>query len=224
MSVIVRLLQYNNYEVLLDRNRLLELFPTSFLSTTLNLDPTAEVIDIPSRDVTPNMLNIVKIMIDTDNVALYDSKIPKEEYIRASNYLNIDILTAMVDPNYNLFVQSHPLMNLLHITDDDFDEILPFSATSGGNQLVWYLFRTLPFNLLYYISFSNSMLVVASYYGSIDVVRLLLRREGVNPGTATVNDYTYGRYIKNTDVIYPYYNILRNTQNQAYILRLFRIK
>ena len=232
MSVIVRLLQYNGYEVSLDKSRLHELFPTSFLATTLDIDPTTEVIEIPSRDVTPNMLNIVKMMLDTDRVVLYNPNIPKDEYIRASNYLNIDILTAMADPNYNLFVQSHPFLNLLHLVAEDYEDILAFSATSNnylasngyegflsseikspnGNQLIWYLFRIFPSDTE---DIDNRMLVVSSYSGSLDIVRLLLRRSWVNPATARVSgDYhTYMRI--GLDIIYPYINILRQSLNQA---------
>lgn len=201
---------------MLDKAGLLQLFPTSLLSTTLDQDPSAEVIEITHRDVTPAILDMVKVMIDTDRVVSHDSSIPQDEYIRAGNYLNIDILTAMTDVNYNLFVQSHPLTNLLHIVDDDFDIILPFSATSGGYQLVWYLYRSYTDIRLFHESISNSMLVVASYSGSVDLVRLLLERKYVNPATASVNEHVYKKYMGiSSEIIYPERNILLSTRNQA---------
>ena len=95
MSLTLRSIPYN-YSVAFSRNEFLKLFPESFPARALEQDPSATEIEIPNRAVTPDALNALKYMVDNGQLPRV---IPNPSYIPASNYLNIDILTVLADPD-----------------------------------------------------------------------------------------------------------------------------
>lgn len=221
MALAIRLERYDDYTVRVDPSRLRDLFPESVLVTTLDLDPTTEEINITLSTVTPVVLDIVEEMIRTGRPVPFNSSITKDQYITASNYLNMDILTAMTDPTWDLYLRSHPLGNLLVSDGTYFEDILYFGATTGSTTLIWYAFRNLEKASKEYVNL-GSVFVLAAYYGNAEMVRLMLSR--VDPSTAQFTqsiEYEdhydpgdYGQYVMlsptNSDS-----SILRNPLNQA---------
>ena len=110
--IILELPSYNNYQVTVSRNFLRELFPDSFLATTLQAEES-EVIPIPSSAITPPILDFIAQMIST---GLIPDVIPrKDNMIEASRYLLIDILAVVVDTKYDYFHIAYPDINLLQL-------------------------------------------------------------------------------------------------------------
>lgn len=102
--------------VIVPRDRIFELYPDSVIATALNIDPTTEIIDIPSPDVTPNSLFALKQILDTKTLPEV-----KSEYEVAANYLGTDSLGLVGSPG---FVR---MRNTLEITPDAYLQLMHFS-------------------------------------------------------------------------------------------------
>ena len=76
---------------------LLELFLDSLFAIVLGQDPSTENIEIEVPIVTPDILDVIKYMVDTGKTPIVE---PKENWRQAGRYLLMDVITAMSDPEY----------------------------------------------------------------------------------------------------------------------------
>ena len=221
MSITIRLVPYN-YSLDLPRDELLHTFPESLLSKALEQDPSATQIDIPNRDVTPASLNALSSILTTHKIPIVK---PDPSYIRASNYLNIDILTALADPELNKFLRSYSDINLLDIPplppsphslermrvsidEPTYFSILRFGTKSKATYIMWYVFRYIKPET------DNLSFMLACVFGGYGTVKYLLDR--VDPGAVVLDEADYQQYLHPDDYIR---NIVREVRrNQALYL------
>ena len=99
------------YSVVVSKSHLLELFPDSLFVLTLQQDPSADTIDIPNPIVTPDVLDVVKYMVDNNNTPLVT---PGDNWFQAGKYLLMDVIMAMSEPEYPTIKQKTQI-NLLDV-------------------------------------------------------------------------------------------------------------
>ncbi len=157
--------------IIVSKASIMTYFPNSLLSTTLELDPTAEVIDIPNSSVDSDILLILKYITVTGHLP---SRIPYlPNLITASNYLGIDILTALGDPTYPLFIETFPDTNLLDPVSiqESYSSILNFIVSNNSKYILSYIIRIMPHNMEQF-GFTYRQAV---WNGKLDIVDLLIR-------------------------------------------------
>ena len=218
MSITIHSIPYD-YSVTFPKESYVELFPDSLIATTMSLDPTAEVIDIPNRDVTPNILNIIQYM--TLQRAL-PQIIPSENYIQASNYLLIDILAVFADLELPKFLQIYSDINLLYLSPDNsmqYESILNFGMRSKATYIIWYLFQRVPSNT--YPKLDEKYFMGACYFGGIGVVQYSLTGGRVNPHTAWMSSADYDEFTARGDD-FMYRQLLPITINQSLFIATYQ--
>ena len=96
MSVRIILEAYGSYWAELPKDFILQQMPGSIFAQALQDDPNAKEIVIPSRDVSPESLDVIK--------GFSERKLPPQSnplHIRADRYLNYPILGSVGAPIYN---------------------------------------------------------------------------------------------------------------------------
>ena len=143
MNIIFRLSQYNNYEVVIPKDKLLASFPTGLIATTLELDPSATDINIPTAIITPDILDFFQRMVVENKIP---DNIPEDidNIFRAGDYLQLDILQVVADPLYSEFHQLYSDINLLDTqslnTPEIYNRVLEYALTNHYSSLLDYLF------------------------------------------------------------------------------------
>lgn len=217
MALQIILTPYD-YSLSLDRDTFLELFPESLIAQTLSLDPTATSIEIPNIDVTPGILQILEYVTVHHQVP---KVIPDDSFIRASNYLNIDILTVLVDPLLPFYLQLYTEINLLDLNENvpkrHYTSLLDFGARTRASYLMWYLFRRVPKEK--YPVEDIRYFLLACYVGGIGLVQHGLSR--VNPYKAKMSIDDYYALIGNSDEFMN--QLIRGVEhNQALCMAAYR--
>lgn len=140
MSTIFRLLPYDNYSVSIPKDKLLALFPTGLIATILDLDPTAEEIDIQTKIITPEILNWIQKMIVEGRIP---DPIP-DNLNKAGDYLQLDLFQVVADPDYPDFRQTYPDINLLDTSilnnPEIYNPVLQYALIHHYFPLLNYLF------------------------------------------------------------------------------------
>lgn len=143
-DLIFRLSRYNNYEVSIPRDRFLRLFPTGLIATTLELDPEATDIDIPTAIITPDILDFFQSIVMEGKIPDIIS-VDKDNLYRTGDYLQLDLLQVVADPLYSDFHQTYPEINLVDRdslnTDIIYNSILEYALRNHYSSLLDYLFE-----------------------------------------------------------------------------------
>lgn len=135
MAVTIRI--SNGYEIKLDKDKLLSLFPTSLLATTLDMDPDVEVIELSMKFITPEVLDLVRELVETRCTPAHVND--STQLIEAGKYLLMDILIVMGNPKYKEYTEAFPRKNLLDPTYDVFHRI-KYALRTGYASLYTYLY------------------------------------------------------------------------------------
>lgn len=173
----VRSLPYN-YSVMVNRASLLSTFPGSLFDVTLELDPTAQIIDIPNPVVTSDVLDIIKVLTETSNPI--DINMNKE-LKRAEDYLNINFLlvSALRDSQYPKMISRYPRFELTNtkilMNPNVYNYLMTFAIDNDAHYIGKYLTNLVPLN-----KYDFPLLIYAIEHKASDFVDLLLRK-GVDP-------------------------------------------
>lgn len=200
MSVTLRSLAYfdsygNPIIVTVPRDNIVTLFPTSLLASALQLDPEAEVIDIPNADVTPKALIALEYILtyqDLPNVPV------DPEYNTAGNYLNIDALSLLSDPTLPLFRQEYPDINLIDFNPESYRTVVEFAIWNNSPMLSRYIFGHVPPEQTKAID--EYMVRGAAESDNLAVLDQLLRR-GVDPSANNNDAIHMAAYHGRTDAV-----------------------
>lgn len=186
-DITLRSLVYTNFwrtpiSITIPRDAIQTLFPHSILASALQLDPTVENIDIPNADVTPKSLSAIKYMAENKDFPTIKA-LP--EYAKAGNYLGIDSLALLSDPqfeaNQRINAQYGPGItgNLLIPDRSKYRNILEHALVNRMPALRRYIFGLFPADDTQ--EEDEFGLVRASKLGDIIALNDFLQR-GVDPG------------------------------------------
>lgn len=143
------------------------------MDRSLQLDPRAEVIDIPNKDVRPEVMDIISIILNTlaipSNVIDQINDLITRQIIRqGSNYLAIDILDIILDNKYEILHLIHPNINLVDIKSlsnrDTYTQILTFAIHYRSPAILNYVLNRVPAEL--YPDIDDKMFVEIVTYNS----------------------------------------------------------
>lgn len=176
-KLVVQLEAYDNREWTFDTERILHLFPESLLARAVELDPTAEVIPIPSRDVTPEGLDYLSLLIREN----YPPVPSHSDIVSTGRYLGLDVMIVVSDPLYPAFIKQNKDINLLYIktvSPELYREALEWALKFNYVSLCRYIFdQTDP---LLHRHTDAVLLRQASFIGRALIVRMILAR-GIDP-------------------------------------------
>lgn len=129
------------FDVEVPRNRILDLFPDSLLATILQVDPNVEVIEIPSPEVNKNHLTALKYILDHGDLPNVNLSRVDPSYVRASNYLGIDILSVLADPTLPDLRRYYSDVNLVTLDQTHYDTVINYAFRTNAPYLGWYIMR-----------------------------------------------------------------------------------
>ena len=129
----------DGYSQTLDKSKFIALFPGSMISSALN-DKTATEIDITSPHVTPNVLDLIKSIVEHKKVP-YPHKCARDELTSASRYLLIEELEVIANPLYRLFVLMFPGHDLLNVEYTSC--VMDFAIKENYSELALYILNSI---------------------------------------------------------------------------------
>lgn len=206
MSYITIKLILHNYTTLINRDNLISLFPQSLLAVTLEQDPSTDIIELSVPVVTPEILDIIKYV--TDNKKSPVGINYNEALITAGDYLNMDYIQALSDPQYKIFREGLSL-DLISIDKSSYESAMTCVINHDAYYIGRYISHTISPELTIDIdpvlfikaiktrriwsvdlflrrgldpSYNNNhYLCQAIEIGNIDIVKKLLQNDRVNP-------------------------------------------
>lgn len=123
----------------MSKEKLLSLFPTGLLATTLDLDKSASEIDFDLPFITPEILNFLAEIINNRHIP---DTIP-DNLLRTADYLQLDLLSVLSNPEYKNFHLQYPNINLLDKasldTSPTYDQVMTYAIQHQYTELFEYM-------------------------------------------------------------------------------------
>lgn len=197
MALLLRLPHHGNYEQAVDRDRLVQLFPESLFATTLELDPTIEMMEIQNPDVTPTTLNYLATVVSTGTLPPLPPDVDSRILER---YFLVRVFGPVGEQNYDFLIKGRNI-NLLDVktlqNPQVYYQLLMDGFALQMPALLDYLLAVVPQD-------TNPAAEQKALIGSIltqnlPLFRQLLRRN-VDPFTASVASDEF-RYITQVNQI-----------------------
>lgn len=194
MALLLRLPKYNNYEQSVDRDRLVQLFPESLFATTLQFDPTLEVMEIRNPQVTPTTLNYLATVVSTGTLPPLPADIDPRILER---YFLIRVFGVVSEQNYNFLIKGRGI-NLLDVVSlqqpNTYYQLLMDGFALNMPSLLAYLLDVVPPE-------TNSVAEQKAFIGSIltqnlPLFRRLLPRIDPTSSYLTLDEYHYVTQMK----------------------------
>ena len=194
----IRLPNHDNYAVGIPKHQFLQMFPTGLIAQALDLNPSAEEIDITQPFVTPEILDFLSSLVNNQTIpATFPSNLANLG--RTGHYLGIDLLSAVANPLYSQWVITNPAFaGPLAGASAPANLLNPLSLdTYYSPAMIWAIrlkypemFRYLIDNTQPHPEVDDMLLPLAVLNGFNEGVRLLLQRRKVDPMTAKVDKKT----------------------------------
>lgn len=171
MQVTIR--SSSGYEIKLNKEHLVTLFPGSMLAATLDLDPSTEVIGLAVSTVTADVLDVLSDLVNTGQVPT-DLSRAKTQLSSAGRYLLIDLLEVLGDPKYEHYHQAYPDVDLLGPSDRLIPS-LQYAIRAQYISLFQYLYPYVECEYARYIVLTLSVML-----NQEDLVRYILMHKPLN--------------------------------------------
>ena len=138
-----------DYSITVPRQAILKFIPDSVLGRALSGDPSVDIINIPNKVVTPEVMDMLQnILVNGKLPSIYISPPSQEDYINSANYLGIDALGLLVDPNWPNFAKSYPSINFLNpsiIRSKTFyQRMMSYALYTPDPFMLTYILNTVP--------------------------------------------------------------------------------
>ena len=184
-------LTYHKYSTQLPEQFIKTILSCSLLDTTLELDPTTEVIDISSSKVYPKALDILKYMADTNNIPSMDHIFQNDKLIQelrqSADYLMCNILDVIVHEKYIVLSRMMSHVNLLNISQISessiYQRVIGLAIQYNIPRLVEYMFRV----VLPKIDIDPILMAIAMDKDNSYVVNLFFDRQTIPSFTCMIN-------------------------------------
>lgn len=205
MESVTVVLAETKYAVTLSKEKLRSLFPTSLITSAIDLDATVETMTIENKEVTAELLDLIHHMVITNKIPPLTRN---SDLTPGYRYLGIDIFEAIAYPGYDLFARLSPGINLLQtLSSDDYFTALQFAIIAQCTGMINYLFRTIPQQDLY-LTADTKMLIVAIIAKSEPIFHQLIQRNA-NPINASLSPAEQIRVFDLISKIYPHCATMR---------------
>lgn len=152
-------------------------FPKSLFMTILDLNASTDMIELKTPIVTQSILKYLHQVVTTRKL----EHPPREEDLdTAAGYLNIDLLSVVADPKYDLLRRLYPDLDLLDVVYSR--RALNFGIREKYQSLLNYILdHTEP------EEDDTAYFIAACYTNNLSLIKRLLKDRGVNPYTATID-------------------------------------
>lgn len=203
-DLVLRLPNYNNFSVTIPREQVLNLSSTGLLAQALEIDPTAPEIDITQPFITPEILTFLGAMITTQQIP---KSIPdnSKNLALTGDYLGLPILEVIANPEYKVFKNHYPDLDLVRskpLLNSEllYRQIMIYAIQHKYSELFDYLISIT--NLQSVDKEIISLSVIGDF---VEGVREMLRERKIDPLTASeVSRETIRVYFPNADPILAY--------------------
>lgn len=201
----------NGNRLIFPKDKLQTIFPESLLTQAAEFDDSVE---LTSPLITPSLLQLLQTMVLTGRIP---DILPSDiDYVSASHYLDIPLLTALADPWFPTYRYLNPEINLLPNNLHPYARYLNSAIGGEAALITWYIMRSVKPDLQTQ-TIEAEAFVYAAWLGVASIVKIMLSR--VNPALAHAGELLKSQFQEHQ----PEYKVIEeNKPNQALFFALYR--